>query len=98
MVYCPNCGAENDNHTVHCKSCGTELRRRTRSRTRYDREICFGMPMSGRIIPLLFGCMIILWGLTELFNFNIELWALVIIFFGVSIILNVLKKPTRPYW
>jgi len=49
------------------------------------------------MIPILFGCMIILWGLTELLNLRIDLWALVIIFFGVSIILNVLKKPTRPY-
>ena len=54
--------------------------------------------MSGRMIPLLFGCMIILWGLTELFNLNIDLWALVIIFLGVSIILNVLRKPSRPFW
>jgi hypothetical protein len=51
--------------------------------------------MQRNLLGLLFGFFIALWGITELIGINIDLWALALICFGVLLILNVLKKPTR---
>ena len=98
MVYCSKCGAMNDDETEYCKSCGESLhsRRRT-SRHRDDREVCFGVPIQRNLLGLLFGFFITLWGVTELSGLNFDIWALALICFGVLLILNVLKKPTRGF-
>ncbi|MBC8224427.1 hypothetical protein H8E65_07555 [Candidatus Bathyarchaeota archaeon] len=98
MVYCSKCGSMNDDETEYCKSCGESLHRvRRTSRQYYDRNICFGVPMRRNLLGLLFGVFIALWGVTELIGLNIDLWALALICFGVLLILNVLKKPTRGF-
>ena len=98
MVYCRKCGVMNDDETEYCKSCGESLRRRRRtSRHHDDREVCFGVPMQRNLLGLLFGFFIVLWGVTELLGLNFDIWALALICFGVLLILNVLKKPTRGF-
>ena len=98
MVYCSKCGAMNDDETESCKSCGEPLRKRQRtSRHRYDRNICFGVPMQRSLLGLLFGFFIALWGVTELIGLNFDIWALALICLGVLLILNVLKKPARGF-
>ena len=93
MVYCPRCGEQNEGDAPYCKNCGASLRRRGYDRYRHDREMCFGVPMTGNVVGLFFGLMIILWGVTELLNLNVDLWALALIGFGVILITNILKKP-----
>jgi len=51
--------------------------------------------MTGNFIGLFFGLMIILWGVTELLNLNIDLWALALIGFGVVMITNILRRSPR---
>jgi hypothetical protein len=92
MVYCPKCGELNEEDTRFYKSCGASLRRRSYGRFSDEREMCFGVPMSGNILGLFFGVMIILWGVTELLRLNINLWALALIGFGVILILNIMKR------
>jgi hypothetical protein len=95
MAYCEKCGTLNDDDTEYCKSCGEPLwGSRTTWRRSHESSICFGVPMQGQLIGLLLGLIIVLWGVTELLNLDIELWALVVIFFGVFIILNVLRRTS----
>jgi Flp pilus assembly protein TadB len=98
MVYCSKCGVTNDDETEYCTSCGEPLHRRRRmSRQSYDRNICFGVLMQRNLLVLLFGFFIVLWGVTELLGFNLDIWALALVCFGVILILNVLKKPARGF-
>ena len=53
--------------------------------------------MRGHIFGLLFGFIIVLWGVTELLNLDVELWAIAVICFGVIVILNVLRRPESRY-
>lgn len=88
----------NDDDTDYCKSCGQSLRtRRPVGFSRYDRSLCFGVPMQGHLLGLVLGFILVLWGLSELLNLQIQLWALVVICFGVLIILNVLRRPDSRY-
>jgi len=88
----------NDDETDYCKSCGESLRRnRQTSRQSYDLNLCFGVPMQRNLLGLLFGFFLALWGVTELMGLNLDLWALALICFGVLLILNVLKRPTRRF-
>jgi len=81
--------------------------RRTTRRQREDEcfglphggaDECFGLPHGGAIVGLLFGIIIILWGLTQvpgLFPEGFEFWWLIIIIFGVLIIAGSLYKSGR---
>ena len=89
MVYCPKCGELNEENTRCARA---SLRRRSYGRFSDEREMCFGVSMSGNRLGLFFGAMIILWGVTELLRLNIDLWALALIGFGVILILNILKR------
>ena len=98
MVYCSKCGAMNVDEAEYCTSCSESLgRRRHMSRQSYDLNLCFGVPLQRNLLGLLFGFFIALWGVTELIGLNLDLWALALICFGVLLILNVLKKPTRRF-
>ena len=98
MIYCSKCGALSDDEAEYCTSCSESLRnRRQMSRQPYDLNICFGIPLQKNLLGLLFGFFIALWGVTELIGLNLDLWALALISFGVLLILNVLKKPTRRF-
>ncbi|UCH58164.1 MAG: zinc ribbon domain-containing protein, partial [Candidatus Bathyarchaeota archaeon] len=59
MVYCPSCGELNEDENENCKKCGAPLRRRRRIYSRrYDRTICFGVPVASYFLGLIFGLMI----------------------------------------
>jgi hypothetical protein len=88
----------NDDDAEYCTSCSKSLgRRRPMSRQSFDMTLCFGVPMQRNLFTILFGFFIALWGVTELIGLNLDLWALALICFGVLLILNVLKKPTRRF-
>ena len=93
MVYCTSCGEQNEEGVEYCKKCGAPLGSAVRRRRRRsDREMCFGVPVAGYTWGLVFGFIIILWGASQLLDFNFEFWPLFVIAFGLIILYNALKK------
>ena len=93
MVYCTSCGEQNEEGVEYCKKCGAPLGSAVRRRhRRSDREMCFGVPVAGYTWGLVFGLIIILWGASQLLDFNFEFWPLFVIAFGLIILYNALKK------
>lgn len=74
LVYCPKCGAENEDDAEKCAKCGASLYSVKRSSRRRDdacfgpreerhfEEECFGLPYGGAIVGLLFGVIILIFG------------------------------------
>ncbi len=97
MVYCTNCGEQNEEGTEYCKNCGASLSPRRRSRTwRGEREMCFGVPMAGYTWGLIFGIVIVLWGVSELLGFSFDFWAIFAVAFGLILLYNALQMTSRP--
>lgn len=99
MVYCSKCGAENDEEADVCMKCGASLGatvHRVRRR-RYESDICFGRRGGIPILGLLFGLMILLWGLSSLMGGMFmwmrmyNLWPLLLIL-GLLIVWDNLSK------
>lgn len=98
MVYCTKCGAQNPDDAGFCVKCGAELRLEReywRSRRRRERGKCFGIPISGQIWGIIFGCVIVLWGLIELTGRSINIFALVAIFIGLVILISILRGRSK---
>jgi len=100
LVYCQKCGAQNEDDTVNCKSCGEPLRQPTytRARRRFEEDACFGTRGGVPIWGVIFGLLIVLWGVTSLLG-NVyswaswdRLWPLFVIAIGLLIVFNVLSK------
>jgi uncharacterized membrane protein YvbJ len=102
MVYCTNCGTKNPDNAKHCSKCGEPL---TTGRHGYDddcfgfrdlkQEPCFGIP--NIIWPLVIGGLIIIWGLSILFDgyfafLGHNMWALIFIVIGLIIIGRALQR------
>jgi hypothetical protein len=64
------------------------------SRKKRENE-CFGLPHGGAVFGLFIGAIIILWGLTQLFGWNIEIWIWVIIVIGILMIAGAIYGLTR---
>ncbi len=56
---------------------------------------CFGLPNGGAIFGLVIGIIIILVGLQQIFDWNIDLSSYVIIIIGVLIAAGAIFKATR---
>ncbi len=100
MVYCNKCGAENDEEADVCAKCGASLGatvHRVRRRD-YESDMCFGRRGGTPILGLLFGLMILLWGLSNLMGGMFRwmrvynLWPILIIVLGLVIIWDNLSK------
>ena len=78
MVTCTKCGAENNDDAKFCNSCGASLRRIER-RDKHHKDECFGLPYGGAIFGLFIGFIIIIWGLSSVFGWHIELGTYAII-------------------
>jgi ribosomal protein L40E len=99
MVYCTKCGAENEEDAVECKSCGAPLRPPSyRTYRRREEDWCFGTRGGVPVFGVLFGILIIIWGITALLGDVYRwaqwdsLWPVFIIAFGLLIVINVLSK------
>ena len=100
MVYCTKCGAENEDDAVECKSCGEPMKGPVyrRDRRRFEDDVCFGTRGGVPIWGVLFGLLIVVWGLTSLLGTAYSwaswdnLWPVFIIAFGLLIIFNVLSR------
>lgn len=100
MVYCRMCGTENEDDALECKNCGASLRQPTyrASRRRWDDDMCFGTRHGVPIWGLIFGVVIILWGVSSLLGDIYwwaswdRLWPIFVIAIGLIIVMNALSR------
>ncbi|MFB0504502.1 MAG: hypothetical protein ACETWE_11760 [Candidatus Bathyarchaeia archaeon] len=62
---------------------------------RRERDECFGLPNSGAIAGIVFGILIIMWGLSTLFGWEINIMAFIVIIFGALIVAGAIYRLTR---
>jgi hypothetical protein len=62
---------------------------------RRERDECFGLPNSGAIAGIVFGILIIMWGLSTLFGWEINVMAFIVIIFGALIVAGAIYRLTR---
>ncbi|MFQ6053895.1 MAG: zinc-ribbon domain-containing protein [Candidatus Bathyarchaeia archaeon] len=97
MVYCTECGEQNPDDAEFCVRCGAPLypeRRSRRDWRRHEREMCFGVPIDRRVWGLIFGLIIVLWGVSEFVDFRFNFWPIVAIVFGLIIVAGALRERT----
>jgi len=105
MAYCPKCGTQNEDTADFCVKCGASLQTSTISSRRRERrkaeQECFGLPHGGAIAGIVFGVIILIWGLTTLLQQTgyiaetFEFWYLIIIVVGVLIVAGALYSLTH---
>ena len=98
MVYCTKCGTKNPDDAKVCTQCGASLYPRAepaRRRERPPEKECFGLPHGGAIFGLFIGIIIILWGLTQIFGWEVGIWNFAIIVFGILIVAGAIYGLTR---
>lgn len=83
-----------------CSKCGASLYSVREETTRYRRreDECFGLPRGRAIVGLIFGIIIIVWGLSQvpgLLPREIEFWPVIIIIFGVLVVAGALYGLSR---
>ena len=62
---------------------------------RRERDECFGLPNRGAIAGIVFGILIIIWGLSTLFGWEINIMAFIVIIFGALIAAGAIYSLTR---
>ena len=102
MVYCPKCGTENEDDGKFCIQCGAPLYEEGTEevcvgpRERERVEECFGLPYRGAIVGIVFGLLIIIWGMLWLFHQMgvipeiVDVWPFAVIVIGILIIAGAL--------
>ena len=94
MVICIKCGEENNENAKYCSSCGANLGK-IEKRGKSSRDDCFGLPNSGAIAGIVFGILIILWGLSITFEWKINVMAVMVILLGTLIVAGAIYKLTK---
>jgi hypothetical protein len=56
---------------------------------------CFGLPKSGAIAGIVFGILIVIWGLSVLFEWEVNIMAVLVVLFGVLVVSGTIYKMTR---
>lgn len=105
MVYCPKCGTKNEDSAAFCVKCGAILQTGTVvtrwAERRRARQECFGLPHGGAIAGIVFGVIILIFGIFLLLqqtgviveaNFP---WYILIIVFGILIVAGAIYGITR---
>jgi type IV secretory pathway VirB2 component (pilin) len=59
------------------------------------RDECFGLPNSGAIASIVFGLLIVIFGLSWVFGWEINYMAYFVVVFGVLIVAGAIYKLTR---
>ncbi len=96
MVYCPKCGTKNEESAEFCVKCGANLKTGTvvtrwAERRKAERE-CFGLPHGGAIAGIVFGVVILIFGIFLLLQQTGVIvdasfpWYLLIIVLGVLMV------------
>jgi len=102
MVYCEECGKQNEEDAEYCSKCGNPLKedkhhRRSRDYKRRQREECFGLPYGNIIVPIIIGVILIIVGLSSVYGFNawVYIWPAIIIIVGLLIILGAILRARK---
>ena len=115
MVYCVKCGAKNKDDAEVCVKCGAPLRTSKRATTRREdtcfgareekrfEEGCFGLPYGGAIFGIIFGAIILVFGVAWIIStamgIEIDVWRFLgpalAILIGILIIAGVAYRFTR---
>lgn len=61
---------------------------------RMEKE-CFGLPHGGAIFALFIGIIIILWGISQVFDIELPLWGYIVIIFGILVVAGGIYGLTR---
>jgi hypothetical protein len=62
---------------------------------RRERDDCFGLPNSGAIAGIVFGLIIVVGGLSLLFEWEINIMTLIAVIFGTLIVAGAIYKLTQ---
>jgi len=108
MVRCTKCGVENEEDAAFCKACGNPLHPEPPgTRRRHDtcfgpsergpEQECFGIPYGGLIPGLVVGSILILLGLSTIFDIAVSRYipAIIMATIGIVIILAALYSYRR---
>jgi len=101
MVYCQKCGHKNEEGAEFCSSCGDDLhpykhRKQKKMGNNRSRDECFGLPHGGLIVACIIGVLLILFGLSSIFGFELMyLGPALIIILGLLIILGAIYTHTH---
>ncbi len=95
MVYCSKCGTKNEDDTTFCVSCGANLTARRERRSDEYENMCFGGRGGSPIWGMIFGVIILLFGvswlLEQVYDIDIEFWPLVVVLIGLLIIVGAIR-------
>jgi len=107
LVYCHNCGTKNEDDAEYCSKCGTSLKENDEyshdrhyhgrnGRYRHRNE-CFGLPNGGLIVGIVFGILLILFGISSIYGFAFwdYVWPLIVVLFGILILVSAIYNYTR---
>ncbi len=102
MVYCDECGKQNEDDDEYCSKCGKPLkgdnyRRHSRDYRHRQRNECFGLPHGNIIVPVIIGVLLILFGLSSFYGFSFwtYAWPAIIIIIGLLIIIGAIYGTRR---
>ena len=101
MVYCDECGTQNDDEAEYCSKCGNPLKggkhHRSRDYRKQQRDECFGLPHGNIIGPLIIGAILILVGLSSVYGFEVwnYIWPAMIVIIGVLIIAGAIYSTRK---
>jgi ribosomal protein L40E len=78
MVYCQSCGQQNPDNAQTCTRCGAELypsrSKATSGRRDKEADECFGLPNGGAIVGLIFGSLIVIYGVSWYLGYDLSLF------------------------
>jgi hypothetical protein len=96
MVYCSECGTDNEDNAEFCVKCGAALYpKKVVRRPPKKQDECFGLPHGGAIFSIILGLIIILWGVREFLGWSIDFGPFLIIIIGILIVGGAIYGITR---
>ena len=105
MVYCPKCGTKNEDSATFCVKCGASLQTGTVARRwaegRRAEQECFGLPHGGAIAGIVFGVIVLIFGVFLLLQQAGVIvgasfpWFLLAIIFGVLMVAGAIYTMSR---
>jgi len=115
MVYCVKCGAKNEDDVAVCVKCGAPLQAPKRATARKEgdcfgprgekrvEEECFGLPYGGAIFGIIFGIIILIfgvaWVISTSIGIEIDVWKymgpFIVIVVGILIIAGIAYRFSR---
>ncbi len=103
LIKCQKCGSNNKDDSRFCASCGSALYAE-RVKKRDDcfgqsepEKACFGLPYGGVIIGIIIGLFIVILGLAQLYNLEINQYIgpFILILIGVLIVVGAIYGMSR---